>query len=62
MEVKRSLPPGGSCRKVKKERKYAMISWKNLDLLPAYGKLNALKNRVDLQTAMAGENGATRVK
>ncbi len=39
-----------------------MISWKNLDMLPAYGKLCALKNHVDLQAAMAGENGAKRVR
>ena len=39
-----------------------MISWKNLDMLPAYGKLNELKNHVNLQTAMAGESGAKRVK
>ena len=45
-----------------KERKYAMISWKNLDMLPAFGKLNELKNHVNLQIAMAGENGAKRVK
>ena len=38
-----------------------MISWKNLDMLSAYGKLNELKNHVNLQTAMAGENGAKRV-
>ncbi len=39
-----------------------MISWENLDMLPAFGKLNELKNHVNLQTAMAGENGAKRVK
>ena len=37
-----------------------MISWKNLDMLPAYGKLKELKNHVNLQTAMAGENGPAR--
>ena len=31
-------------------------------MLSAYGKLNELKNHVNLQTAMAGENGAKRVK
>ena len=44
-----------------KKGKCAMISWKNLDMLPAYGKLNELKNHVNLQEAMAGENGAKRV-
>ncbi len=39
-----------------------MISWKNLDMLPAYDKLCKLKNHVDLQSAMAGENGAKRVR
>ena len=39
-----------------------MISWKNLDMLSAYGKLNELKNHVNLQEAMAGEKGAQRVK
>ena len=38
-----------------------MISWKNLDTIPAYDKLTALKGRVDLTQAMAGENGARRV-
>ena len=38
-----------------------MISWKNFDQLDAYGKLDALKGRVRLQTAMAGEAGAERV-
>ena len=38
-----------------------MISWKNLDTLAAYGKLNALKNHVNLQEVMSGENGAKRV-
>ena len=38
-----------------------MISWKNLDTLAAYGKLSALKNHVNLQEAMSGENGAKRV-
>ena len=39
-----------------------MISWKNLDTLSAYGKLSALKNHVNLNEAMSGENGAKRVK
>ncbi|MBQ8953724.1 MAG: hypothetical protein IJ048_06375 [Clostridia bacterium] len=38
-----------------------MISWKNLDTLEAYAKLSAMKGRVDLADAMAGENGAARV-
>ena len=38
-----------------------MINWKNLDTLEAYGKLSALKGRVDLAAAMAGEGGAKRV-
>ena len=56
-----NVPPGEKSEG-RKERKYAMISWKNLDMLSAYGKLNELKNHVNLQTAMAGENGAKRVK
>ncbi|MBQ7656170.1 MAG: glucose-6-phosphate isomerase, partial [Clostridia bacterium] len=39
-----------------------MIAWKNLDTTAAYGKLQQLKNRVNLQEAMSGENGAKRVK
>ena len=39
-----------------------MIAWKNLDMTAAYGKLQQLKNRVNLQEAMSGENGAKRVK
>ena len=38
-----------------------MITWKNLDTLAAYGKLAALKGRVNLPEAMAGEGGAARV-
>ena len=38
-----------------------MISWKNLDTLEAFGKLSALKGRVNLAEVMAGENGAGRV-
>ena len=34
-----------------------MITWKNLDTLAAYGKLAALKGRVNLPEAMAGEGG-----
>ena len=39
-----------------------MISWKNLDTVAAFEKLSALKNHVDLKQALAGENGAQRVK
>ena len=39
-----------------------MISWKNLDTAAAYKKLCALKNHVNLQQAMQGEEGARRVK
>ena len=38
-----------------------MITWNNLDTLAAFGKLKALKDRVDLPEAMAGESGAARV-
>ena len=38
-----------------------MVSWKNFDKLDSYGKLQAVK-KVNLQEAMAGENGAERVK
>ena len=38
-----------------------MITWNNLDTLAAFGKLKALKDRVDLPAAMAGESGAARV-
>ncbi|MBQ7064912.1 MAG: glucose-6-phosphate isomerase [Firmicutes bacterium] len=38
-----------------------MISWKNMDQTAAFAKLAALKDRVDLTKAMAGENGARRV-
>ena len=38
-----------------------MISWKNLDTLSAFEKLNALKGRVNLAEAMTGEGGAQRV-
>ena len=39
-----------------------MIAWKNLDTTAAYGKLQQLKNRVNLQEAMSGESGLKRVK
>jgi hypothetical protein len=39
-----------------------MIHWNNLDALTSFGKLTALKKRVDLTEAMAGEGGAGRVK
>ncbi len=38
-----------------------MISWKNLDTLAVYDKFMALKGRVNIVEAMAGENGAERV-
>ena len=38
-----------------------MIHWNNLDALTSFGKLTALKKRVDLTEAMAGEGGAGRV-
>ena len=38
-----------------------MISWKNLDTLNVYKKFLALKGRVNIVEAMAGENGAKRV-
>ena len=38
-----------------------MISWKNLDKLSSYDALRTLENRVNLQEAMSGENGAKRV-
>ena len=38
-----------------------MIAWKNLDTLASYKKLLALKDRVNLPEAMAGEKGAERV-
>ena len=38
-----------------------MIEWKNFDTTAAYGKLNALKDKVVLKEAMAGEGGAERV-
>ena len=38
-----------------------MISWKNLDTLAVYDKFLALKGRVNIVEAMAGESGAERV-
>ena len=38
-----------------------MISWKNMDKLAAYAELQAAQ-KVNLAAAMAGENGAERVK
>ncbi|MDO5127656.1 MAG: glucose-6-phosphate isomerase [Eubacteriales bacterium] len=38
-----------------------MTNWKNLDTLDAYKALEATKGSVDIATAMAGENGGTRV-
>ncbi len=39
-----------------------MISWKNFDSLASYKKLQALKGRVNIAKAMAGESGAERAK
>jgi len=38
-----------------------MISWKNLDTLASYQALTHLKNKVNLASVMAGEEGARRV-
>ena len=38
-----------------------MVSWKNFDELKTYSKLMELGDKVDLASAMAGENGAKRV-
>ncbi|MBQ8987364.1 MAG: glucose-6-phosphate isomerase [Lachnospiraceae bacterium] len=38
-----------------------MISWKNLDTLAVYDPFMALKGKVNIVEAMAGENGAKRV-
>ena len=38
-----------------------MVEWKNLDTLASWKALEAMKTRVDLTEAMAGENGAKRV-
>ena len=38
-----------------------MISWKNLDTLDSYKKLEELGAKVDLAKAMDGESGAERV-
>ena len=38
------------------------MKWKNLDSVAAFEKLSALKGHVNLQEAMAGENGAERVR
>ena len=38
-----------------------MITWKNMDTLASYQELQNVE-RVDLAAAMAGENGAERVK
>ena len=47
---------------IRKGREAHMISWKNPDTTAAWGKLAAMKNKVDLTRAMAGEDGARRVK
>ena len=38
-----------------------MVSWKNLDSLPAYSQLKALKDRVDLAAVLAGDGARDRV-
>ena len=38
-----------------------MITWKNMDTLAAYAELQAAP-KVNLAAAMAGDNGAERVK
>ena len=38
-----------------------MATWKNLDTLSSYKKLQGLKNHVNIVDAMSGENGAKRV-
>ena len=38
-----------------------MINWKNMDTLAAYEELKAAK-KVNVAAAMAGENGAQRVR
>ena len=38
-----------------------MATWKNLDTLSSYKKLQELKNHVNIVEAMSGENGAKRV-
>ena len=49
------------CQKKVKGGIGIMVSWKNFDTLASYGKLLALKGRVNLVEAMSGENGAKRV-
>jgi len=39
-----------------------MVNWKNLDQLSAYHELAVDPVRVDLRTALAGEQGARRVR
>ena len=39
-----------------------MATWKNLDTLASYSKLNGLKDHVNIAEAMSGEQGAERVK
>ena len=35
-----------------------MATWKNLDTLASYSKLNSLKDHVNIAEAMSGEQGA----
>jgi len=39
-----------------------MVAWKNLDTLSSYSALQALKGKVNVKEALAGDNGAKRVK
>ena len=39
-----------------------MVSWKNLDTLEAFKKLQGLKNEVNVREVMQGENGAKRAE
>ena len=38
-----------------------MIAWKNLDQTKSYGKLAALRAKVDIAEELSGEKGAARV-
>ena len=38
-----------------------MATWKNLDTLDSFARLNSLKNHVDIAAALSGEEGGKRV-
>ena len=38
-----------------------MATWKNLDTLASYSKLNSLKDHVNIAEAMSGEQGAEQI-